>query len=282
MTLAFLQIGINRYAQSGADLRGCVNDCLNLSDEVVRRGWLPEWHRERFDGQATSQGIRETMAEAINQWVDRVIIQYSGHGCTVPDRNRDERGTDQDQAICPHDFDTAGVIVDDVLAAFADMVPPNRQLIYWLDSCYSGGSSRGPIAHAFGKTFDNLLRRDTPRVLPEHLKRIFVFDQSSRSASPSASIRSQSPSYQNVVFTEDRQIVIATSQPDMVAADSYIGNSWQGAGTAALLHAWRNSRMEANYLSVASDANVWLESSGYPQRIYLEGSRENLLKPFLF
>lgn len=284
MNLAFLQIGINRYSQPGADLRGCVNDCRNLQSEIARRGWLPDWHRQLFDADATASNIREAMAEAVSQWVDRVVIQYSGHGCTVPDRNRDELDSDQDQAICPHDFDEAGVIVDDVLAAFADMIPPNRQLVFLLDSCYSGGSSRGPILHSIGKAINGAFRFDTPRVLPEHLREIFLLDNPGMIANVDVRLRSGQETaggVENVVFTQDRHIVIATSQPDMTSADSYIGSVWQGAGTAALLYSWTNSRPDASFLSVAAGANAWLASAGYPQRICLEGSHENLSTPFL-
>ena len=54
---------------------------------------------------------------------DSLFLHFSGHGGQTEDLNGDEVD-DQDEFICPVDFKTAGVIVDDDLKALLSRLLP--------------------------------------------------------------------------------------------------------------------------------------------------------------
>jgi hypothetical protein len=68
---------------------------------------------------------------------DLVVVQYSGHGSFVPDRDGDERDA-VDECLCPWDVASQGPIVDDELAAIYGDRPRGVRLLMVSDSCHSG------------------------------------------------------------------------------------------------------------------------------------------------
>ena len=79
------------------------------------------------DGAATRDAILGNLRDLIatSKAGDVLAFQYSGHGTQVPDDDGDEEGGDQDggangttdEAICPVDFGSGRLIVDDELRA---------------------------------------------------------------------------------------------------------------------------------------------------------------------
>jgi hypothetical protein len=72
---------------------------------------------------------------------DLVVVQYSGHGSFVPDRDGDEPDG-LDECLCPWDVATQGPIVDDELAAIYKDRPRGVRLLMVSDSCHSGTVAR--------------------------------------------------------------------------------------------------------------------------------------------
>lgn len=136
MTWYALVAGTN-YRGSPAELAGCETDAdTNLAlhrdlgaQAVSLKG--PEATRANLLGV-----LAEVLSEAGPD--DGVEFDWSGHGTNARDRDGDEH--DQaDEAICPDDYDRAGVLTDDRLyelaaPAFARGV----RVVFKLDSCYSG------------------------------------------------------------------------------------------------------------------------------------------------
>jgi hypothetical protein len=125
------------YTGTSAQLAGCENDVdtnVHLHQEL---GHQVVWLK---GAEATRAAILSTLAEALADAGpdDGVELDWSGHGTNARDRDGDE--TDRlDEAIVPHDFQQAGVILDDQLyelaaPAFARGV----RVVLKLDSCYSG------------------------------------------------------------------------------------------------------------------------------------------------
>ena len=80
---------------------------------------------------------------------DVVVFQYAGHGTTVPDlylgprADGDERDG-RDEALCPHDYDEVGLLLDDdIYAIVANHLKPTVSLTGFLDCCHSGSAFRG-------------------------------------------------------------------------------------------------------------------------------------------
>ena len=110
-------VGINRYAQAGSDLRGCINDVLNI------RGVLTDLYGFRdddittlLDEQATQAGMQTAIADLVasGEPGDVLLLHYSGHGSHVRDVSGDEDDM-RDEILCPHDMSWDTPFLDDWL-----------------------------------------------------------------------------------------------------------------------------------------------------------------------
>lgn len=271
-----------------------MNDCVNLAAALRDRAPGAEIHT-LTDKKATAAHIRQALAELTVSQASTRIFQMSSHGTFLPDLNHDEvvnhnlsftetsPGTTYDQCLVPIDYESSGMIIDDELGAFSDLVPESGRLIYWLDACYSGGSSR-----AGGELFNwskRKLKLPTSRSLPAHRVTQKVIERTREAPTIIRPIgnrlRAGRLSKDFISFNDERSILIASAQSDQPAADAFISNKWQGAGTCALLDAWRALGPQSSYIAVVRRANVWLQTKGYAQRIQLEGAERNISRPFL-
>lgn len=104
-------------------MRGCINDVKNIRGFLESQYPLDEI-RILTDDQSDPQG-KPTRANIIKgfQWLragaspgDSLILHYSGHGGSVKDTDGDEEDG-MDETLCPVDYASAGVIVDDEVHA---------------------------------------------------------------------------------------------------------------------------------------------------------------------
>lgn len=141
-----LCIGVNRYGHQ-ADLAGCVNDALDWSAALKLRG--AEAH-VLTDEDATGDRIRQLMLELVTALKrgEVGVITFSGHGTWTPDLDGDEADA-RDEALCPVDLWSNGVILDDELFTIFTQRTYGSRLVFISDSCHSGSVSRlaGPISY---------------------------------------------------------------------------------------------------------------------------------------
>ncbi|KAI9219985.1 peptidase C14, caspase domain-containing protein [Blastocladiella britannica] len=141
-------IGIN-YTGTDSELSGCHNDVINLSNFLFEN--YPEYTEENsiilMDTEDASPDMlptKENMMSAM-RWLtedaqpdDQLFFHYSGHGASIDDEDGDE-ADGMDEALCPLDYEEAGLIVDDdVHAILADSLPAGAKLLALLDCCHSG------------------------------------------------------------------------------------------------------------------------------------------------
>jgi metacaspase-1 len=140
MTNFALCIGINDYPGTREDLAGCVNDARDWSAEFKRRGFKVSTLVNR---QATKKGIRSAIAALLDVAVrgDQIVVQFSGHGSVVPDRNRDEKDG-MDECLCPYDVKRNGPITDDDLFDLFAAKAAGVHVVMIADSCNSGTLDR--------------------------------------------------------------------------------------------------------------------------------------------
>jgi uncharacterized caspase-like protein len=133
-----LCIGINDYPGNGNDLAGCVNDAHDWAAALKRRGFKVKTLLNRA---ATGRRMRDEIAALLGRAraKDLVVVQYSGHGSFVPDRDGDERDA-VDECLCPWDVASQGPIVDDELAAIYGDRPRGVRLLMVSD--HSGTVAR--------------------------------------------------------------------------------------------------------------------------------------------
>lgn len=149
MTKKALLVGINDYAPvgvGGPDLNGCVNDVQDMASTLCGMGIIPASPaslRILTDARATRKNILDGLKWLVTgaKAGDVLVFHYSGHGTQVADISGDDPDK-RDEAICPHDFNTAGFITDDTLRDIFKGVSSSVNLDVILDSCFSGTGTR--------------------------------------------------------------------------------------------------------------------------------------------
>lgn len=139
MTNYGVVIGTN-YDRTPYQLAGCLNDAVDWATLLSDAGY---WVTVLLGGEATYNRIASSIQDAVSKarWGDRIVITYSGHGTWVPDRDGDEADR-RDEAWCPDDMQTAGVLTDDVLATLLEAKRAGVGALVLSDSCFSGTVTR--------------------------------------------------------------------------------------------------------------------------------------------
>jgi hypothetical protein len=145
MTNKAILIGINYIGQKG-ELKGCINDVKAIYNHLITNaGFNPQDIKiltEISDIKPTTSNIIMNLYELVMETnkpdanIDSLFIHYSGHGTYVRDKGGDENDGN-DEAICPVDYGTAGVITDDLLKHVLSNVNPNTKVTAVFDCCHS-------------------------------------------------------------------------------------------------------------------------------------------------
>lgn len=139
MTKRALCVGTN-YPGTDYQLAGCKNDALDWSEVLANAGYAIDTLIDQGASRsAMLDGMRDLLENA--EYRDRIVITFSGHGTWTPDRDGDE-ADGRDEAICPNDFRSAGVITDDDLFAVFSLAKRGVRIVFIADSCYSGTLQR--------------------------------------------------------------------------------------------------------------------------------------------
>jgi hypothetical protein len=141
-----LCVGIDTYPT--APLGGCVNDAGAWADALVRLGF--DTPRTLFNQQATRDTIVQHLTGLVGESRpgDVIVFQYAGHGTQVPDLDGDELGGDtpaEDEALCPYDFASGELLIDDDIRAIFRRLPDGVNLTCFFDCCHSGTITRFAI-----------------------------------------------------------------------------------------------------------------------------------------
>ena len=148
-----LCIGINAYPAPNA-LQGCVADSDAWAGALSQLGFSVD---KLQDSGASHANILNRLRAMVNssRAGDTLVFQYAGHGTEVPDLDGDEPTVNgqpgEDQAICPVDFETGDLIIDDDIRAILDRLPAGVKLTCFLDSCHSGSATRLLVGRATGR-----------------------------------------------------------------------------------------------------------------------------------
>jgi len=141
-----LLVGIN-YPGTRAELRGCINDVHRMQGMLVQMyGFSPQAMMVLTDDSPNPQmrPTRQNILMAL-QWLaqgvqpgDCLFFHYSGHGAQQEDPTYSEEDG-YDETICPMDFESAGMIVDDEIFDFiVAPLPSGAKLTAVMDCCHSG------------------------------------------------------------------------------------------------------------------------------------------------
>lgn len=148
-----LLIGIN-YTGMDGELKGCRKDVERMTAFLHDRGFsegdivtLDEFSDvETFSSDPltrVAKPTRKNILEAM-KWLaspgenSLLFFHYSGHGVRVKDLDGDE-DDGFDEAIVPVDYQTSGVIIDDLIKkVLVDSIPNGCVMMALMDCCHSG------------------------------------------------------------------------------------------------------------------------------------------------
>ncbi|KAB1204105.1 Metacaspase-1 [Morella rubra] len=135
------------YKNSRQELKGCVNDAKCMKYLLVNRFNFPESSilmltEEEADPyrRPTKSNIRMALYWLVQgcQPGDSLVFHYSGHGSQQRNYTGDEIDG-YDETLCPLDFETQGMIVDDEInATIVRPLPLGVKLHAIIDACHSG------------------------------------------------------------------------------------------------------------------------------------------------
>lgn len=132
-----LLIGIN-YTGSPCQLSGCINDVINMRAALEEAGYT---HITVLTDDTPTKPMRVNILGELRRLLegttsaDRLFVHYSGHGTQTYDWSGDEADR-RDEAWCPLDASTAGVITDDELRGILAQSPAPCTVVS--DCCHSG------------------------------------------------------------------------------------------------------------------------------------------------
>lgn len=148
-----LLVGINTY--SDAPLKGCVTDVYLQQQLLIHRfGFNPKDILILTDGQATRQGILTAFEEHLIKQAktgDVVVYHYSGHGSQIRDPDCDVSDCLNSTFVpvdstLPTNYPSQGGVVQDIMGhtlfLLMDALKTENVTVV-LDSCHSGGGTRG-------------------------------------------------------------------------------------------------------------------------------------------
>lgn len=162
-----LIIAIGDYpTKTGWSSISSVNDVPLIKEALLNQGFEEKNINLLINEQATKAGIIKAIEELKSKLKsgDIVVIHYSGHGQQIFDDNGDEIDG-KDEALVPFDawvkytFNYKGEnhLRDDelgnIIANFRNTLGSKGQLLFILDSCHSGSTTRGGKARGGKATF---------------------------------------------------------------------------------------------------------------------------------
>jgi hypothetical protein len=140
-----LLIGCN-YVNTNNELNGCINDVKEMKNILMNIFKYEEsdiFLLTDYDEKPTRSNIISKLKHLVelSYNLDEIYIHYSGHGKQITDKNGDEPDG-KDEGIVPADFNTYGIITDDILYdIFFSQINSSCKTICVFDSCHSGSIS---------------------------------------------------------------------------------------------------------------------------------------------
>jgi hypothetical protein len=136
MAKTALLIGIN-YKGSKMELKGCINDVLELEKVLKKRGFACKVITDDTVIKPTCAVIKSELLRLVTEAKEGDILYfgYSGHGSTLPDPTKQE---DLDSVYVPIDYATGGIIRDTfVFNEICKKVPKGVTMFSINDACHS-------------------------------------------------------------------------------------------------------------------------------------------------
>ena len=256
-----LLVGINQYPNPSNELRGCVNDILDMEHYITEthKVYAKENIKKLTDHKATKKeiitGLKWLLADAAPG--DSLLFHYSGHGAQVPTQNRLLEKDGLDEIICPYDFDgsPATTLRDKEFAAMFATIPKDVHFVWISDSCHAEDLSRDLV----GNAADEMRYRYFHGLNPAMSR-----------ANNSQIATGLAPIAQPL-----NGALLSACASHELSADAIINNRFNGAFTYYLIQNLKMYGAQKSMQEIIHYVNVDLNKNGYDQNPQTEGLLEN-------
>jgi hypothetical protein len=255
-----LLVGINAYPNPNNNLRGCINDIVDMEYFIASKNKV--YPKENIRTLTDSRATKKEILTALN-WLllgasagDQILFQYSGHGAQIPSHNPAIEKDGLDEIICPYDFSDADAsktaITDKEFAKIFAGIPKGVHFVWISDSCHSEDLSRKPkVVEA--NTNDTRFRRFNHN----------DFRHQEQAVAPIASLGSPPSPLHGALLSG-----CASHQ---LSADAYINNRFNGAFTHYLIKNLSLYGQDASMQDIVKYVNIDLMENDYDQNPQSEG-----------
>ena len=258
-----LLVGINTYPNPSNNLRGCINDIVDMENFIASKNKV--YPKENIKTLTDSRATKKAILAALN-WLllgasagDQILFQYSGHGAQIPSKSHAIEKDGLDEIICPYDFrgeDAAETAISD--KEFAK-IPKGVHFVWISDSCHSVDLSRKHKVVEANEANSNDDFKDT------RFRRFNYKDstQQTESIAPVASLGSAPIPLHGALLSG-----CASHQ---LSADAYINNRFNGAFTHYLIKNLSQYGQDASMQDIVKYVNMDLMDNDYDQNPQSEG-----------
>lgn len=263
-----LCIGTN-YVGTGYNLSGCINDVLDWSELLQKRGFTVS---SLVEERATRENILTAISEHVGnaKMNDSVIITFSGHGTFVRDLDGDE-DDQNDEAICPHDVTDGAIITDDELYRLFNERGRRVKVAFISDSCHSGTLTR--FAREPGAAIVRVGERDFPSRVATKTRVRFLpptnIKKLKKSLMPTAAMGTR-----NASTAMTSALLLGGSRDFEYSYDAWFEGRANGAFTRNAIDTFNAmpKTPKATYAKLFSEVRKRLPSQQYPQSPQLFGT----------
>ena len=266
-----LLVGINKYPDPRNELRGCVNDILDMEHFIAETNkvYSKENIKKLTDKQATKKGITTNLKWLLEDAEpgDQLLFHYSGHGAQAPTLFTSLEKDGLDEIICPYDFDGTNntSLRDKEFAQLFATIPKGVHFVWISDSCHAEDLSRDPF-----KADELVANSDYKQYrfftgLP-HYEQVVNYEEEKGDIN----IENNAP-----FISPLNGALLSACQSHELSADTYINKRFIGAFTHYLIENLNKYSGSKNMRSIIELVNKDLEKNGYDQSPQTEGLLEN-------
>ena len=261
MNTKALLVGINKYPDPRNELRGCINDILDMEYYIsdLNKVYTKDHIKKLTNQQATKKEILHQI-----EWLladanpgDQLLFHYSGHGAQAPTLHTAIEKDGLDEIICPYDFNGTNetMIRDKEFASLFANIPKGVHFIWVSDSCHAEDLSRDPF-NTSQLSYRNFMGTSFTTINKEQASK------TRETLKLSAIIKSQPLN----------GALLSACESDQLSTDAIINKRFNGAFTHYLIENLighgNNKPMEL----IIQLVNVDLKHNGYDQIAQSEGA----------
>ena len=268
-----LLVGINKYPDPRNELRGCVNDILEMEHFIAETNkvYSKQNIKKLTNKEATKKGILTQLKWLIDgaEPGDQLLFHYSGHGAQAPTKFTSLEKDGLDEIICPYDFDGTSKtsLRDKEFAQLFAGIPKGVHFVWISDSCHAEDLSRD---HFITDEANNL-----EKIHYKHYRYFTGLTHFEKREDEAHDLAGITIGKTTPIISPLNGALLSGCQSHELSADAYINNRYNGAFTHYLIKNLNKYSETKNMKDVIALVNKDLAKNGYDQSPQSEGLLEN-------